>query len=154
MFFPGKGRVSDLVPWCTFTDPELAHAGLTEAEARETYGDSVRVRRLDLAHSDRARSDGEPEGRIMAVCGPNDRLLGAHILSAHAGEMIHELAFVVSRKGRLNDLSKLIHVYPTLSTSIGQLAAESSFDNAKRFRWLTSWFRSGETGASPSTPGN
>lgn len=137
MFFPGKGIVSDLVPWCTFTDPELAHAGMTEAEARKVHGDMVRVRRIDLAHSDRARSDGDSEGRILAVCGPNDRLLGAHILSPHAGEMIHELAYMVSRKGRLSELSKLVHVYPTLSTSIGQLAAESSFDNAKRLRWLT-----------------
>jgi len=150
MFFPGKGAVSELVPWCTFTDPELAHAGLTEAEARKVHGDKVRVRRLDLSHSDRARSDGDSVGRFMAVCGANDRLLGAHILAPHAGEMIHELAYVVSRKGRLSELSKLIHVYPTLSTSIGQLAAESSFDTAKRLRWLTVLSRLGGTGTSPS----
>ncbi|HSH59717.1 MAG TPA: FAD-dependent oxidoreductase [Acidimicrobiales bacterium] len=154
MFFPGKGTVSDLVPWCTFTDPELAHAGLTEAEARKIHGDKVRVRRLDLAHSDRARSEGDSVGRFMAVCGPNNRLLGAHILGPHAGEMIHELAFIVSRKGRLSELSKLIHVYPTLSTSIGQLAAESSFDNAQRFRWLTTLSRLGETVTSRSTRAN
>jgi len=152
MFFPGKGTVSELVPWCTFTDPELAHAGLTEAEARKVHGDKVRVRRLDLSHSDRARSDGDDVGRFMVVCGPRDRLLGAHILGPHAGDMIHELAYIVSRKGRLSELSKLIHVYPTLSTSIGQLAAESSFDTAKRFRWLTKLSRLGETGTSPSTP--
>ena len=137
MFFPGKGTVSGLVPWCTFTDPELAHAGLTEAEARKAHGEGVRVRRLDLAHSDRARADGDSEGRVMAVCGPNDRLLGAHILAPNAGEMIHELAAVLSRRGRLSELSKLIHVYPTLSTSIGQLAAEATFDSARRLRWLT-----------------
>ncbi len=151
MFFPGKGVVSELVPWCTFTDPELAHVGLTQTEARKIHGDRIRVRRLDLAHSDRARADGESLGRFMAVCGPGDRLLGAHILAPHAGEMIHELAYVVSRKGRLSELSKLIHVYPTLSTSIGQLAAESSFDNAQRFRWLTTLSRLGGTGAFPSS---
>jgi len=151
MFFPGKGTVSGLVPWCTFTDPELAHAGLTEAEARKVHGDKVRVRRIDLSHSDRARSDGDATGRFVAVCGPNDRLLGAHILAPHAGEMIHELAYIVARKGRLSELSKLIHVYPTLSTSIGQMAAESSFDNAQRFRWLTKLSRFGGTGTSPTT---
>ncbi len=145
MFFPGKGTVSDVVPWCTFTEPELAHAGLTEAEARSIHGDKVRVRRLDLAHSDRARSDGDSVGRFMAVCGPGDRLLGAHILGPHAGEMIHELAYVVSSRGRLSELSKLVHVYPTLSTSIGQLASESSFDNARRFGWLARLSRLGET---------
>ena len=141
MFLPGKGVVSRLVPWCTFTDPELAHAGATEAEARQSYGhDKVVARRIDLSHSDRARTDGDPAGRVIAVCGPKDRLLGAHILAPNAGDMIHELAYVVSRKGRLKDLSKLVHVYPTLSTSIGQLAAESSFDSAKRLRWLTKLF--------------
>ncbi len=141
MFFPGKGVVSELVPWCTFTDPELAHAGSTEAEAGQAYGhERVVARRIDLSHSDRARADGHPDGRIIAVCGPNDRLLGAHILAPNAGEMIHELAYLVSGKGRLNQLSKLVHVYPTLSTSIGQLAAQSSFDNAKRLRWLVKLF--------------
>ncbi|MDQ3679082.1 MAG: FAD-dependent oxidoreductase [Actinomycetota bacterium] len=153
MFFPGKGVVSELVPWCTFTDPELAHAGLTEAQALKRHGGRVRVRRLDLAHSDRARTDGDSQGRIMAVCGPNDRLLGAHILAPNAGDMIHELACVISRKGRLSELSKLIHVYPTLSTSIGQLAAESSFDNARRLRRLTKLFRLGRTSITPSATG-
>ncbi len=137
MFFPGKGVVSDLVPWCTFTDPELAHVGRTEAEARQVYGqDEVVTRRVDLSHSDRARADGDSSGRIIAVCGRNHRLLGAHILAPKAGEMIHELAYIVSRKGRLNELSKLVHVYPTLSTSIAQLAAEATFEDAKRLRWL------------------
>jgi pyruvate/2-oxoglutarate dehydrogenase complex dihydrolipoamide dehydrogenase (E3) component len=136
MFFPGKGRVSDLVPWCTFTDPELAHAGMTEAEARQAHGDDVRVWRLDLAHSDRARADGDSEGRIMAVCGPKGRLLGAHVLAAHAGDMIHELALVIKNGGRLTDLSSLIHVYPTLSTSVGQLAAEATYQQALRLRWV------------------
>jgi pyruvate/2-oxoglutarate dehydrogenase complex dihydrolipoamide dehydrogenase (E3) component len=137
MFFPGRGTVSDLVPWCTFTDPELAHAGLTEAEARQVHGDAVKVRRIDLSHSDRARADGDAAGRIVAVCGPKGRLLGAHILAPNAGEMIHELALVIKNGGRLSDLSSLIHVYPTLSTSVGQLAAEATFESALRYRWLT-----------------
>ena len=137
MFFPGKGTVSDLVPWCTFTDPELAHAGMTEAEARQAHGDDVRVWRVDLAHSDRARADGDSEGRIVAVCGPKGRLVGAHVLAAHAGDMIHELALVIKNGGRLTDLSSLIHVYPTLSTSVGQLASEATFEQARRLRWLT-----------------
>lgn len=137
MFFPGRGRVSDLVPWCTFTDPELAHAGLTEAEARERHGDRVRVWSLDLSHSDRARADGEAEGRLIAVCGPKGRLLGAHVLAPRAGEMIHEPALLIRTGGKLSDLSRLIHVYPTLSTSLGQLAAEATFASAQRFRWAT-----------------
>ena len=137
MFFPGRGTVSDLVPWCTFTDPELAHVGLTAVEARAAHGDGVRVHRVDLSHSDRARSDGDAEGRILAVCNADGRLLGAHVLSSSAGEIIHELALVVKERGRLTDLSSLIHVYPTISTSVGQLAAEATFESAVRFRWVT-----------------
>lgn len=137
MFFPGRGTVSDLVPWCTFTDPELAHAGLTEAEARTEYGSDVEVRRIDLSHSDRARAEGDADGRIVAVCGPRGRLVGASVLAAAAGEMIHELALLIKDERRLTDLSSLIHVYPTLSTSIGQLAAEATFASALRYRWVT-----------------
>ncbi|HEX2699521.1 MAG TPA: FAD-dependent oxidoreductase [Acidimicrobiales bacterium] len=136
MFFPGRGTVSDLVPWCTFTDPELAHAGLTESQARALHGDAVEVHRVDLAHSDRARADGDCTGRIVAVCGAKGRLLGASILAAGAGDMIHELALVIKDERRLADLSSLIHVYPTLSTSIGQVAAEATFVSALRFAWF------------------
>ncbi|HEX6312853.1 MAG TPA: FAD-dependent oxidoreductase, partial [Acidimicrobiia bacterium] len=64
MFFPGKGKVTASVPWCTFTDPELAHAGLTTAEARERYRDDVEVWHQELAHNDRARAEGTPEGAV------------------------------------------------------------------------------------------
>ncbi|HET7488620.1 MAG TPA: FAD-dependent oxidoreductase [Acidimicrobiales bacterium] len=137
MFFPGRGTVSDLVPWCTFTDPELAHAGLTEAEARAAHPGEVTVHRIDLSHSDRARADGDAEGRIVAVCGKRDRLLGASILAPGAGELIHELALVIKQGGRLTDLSSLIHVYPTLSTSVSQVAAEATFASALRLKWVT-----------------
>lgn len=136
MFFPGRGRVSPLIPWCTFTDPELAHAGLTAAEARAAHGDGVTVRRIDLAHSDRARADGDDTGRAIAVCDRRGRLLGAHVLAPNAGELIHELALLVKDGRRLTDLSSLVHVYPTLATSVGQLAAEATFESAGRLRWL------------------
>lgn len=136
MFFPGRGTVSGLVPWCTFSDPELAHAGLTEREARKLHGGEVEVHRMDLSHSDRARAEGDAEGRIVVVCGPKGRLLGASILAASAGEMIHELALLIKDERRLTDLSSLIHVYPTLSTSIGQVAAEATFASALRYAWI------------------
>jgi pyruvate/2-oxoglutarate dehydrogenase complex dihydrolipoamide dehydrogenase (E3) component len=135
MFFPGKGTVTDFVPWCTFTDPELAHAGLTVAEATDKWGDDVKVWRMDLAHSDRARADGATDGAILIVT-HNKVVVGAHILAPSAGEMIHELALAISRGLSFGDVASLIHVYPTLSTSIGQLAAEAAFEGAKRLRWL------------------
>jgi len=134
-FYPGKGKVTDFVPWCTFTDPELAHAGLTVAEAEKKHGDDVEVWRLELSHSDRARADGASEGCIVVVTAKG-KLVGAHILAPSAGEMIHELAMGINQGMKLAELASLIHVYPTLSTSIGQLAAESAFEGAKRLRWL------------------
>jgi pyruvate/2-oxoglutarate dehydrogenase complex dihydrolipoamide dehydrogenase (E3) component len=134
-FYPGKGKVTDFVPWCTFTDPELAHAGLTVAEAEKKHGDDVDVWRMELAHSDRARADGAAEGCIVVVTAKG-KVVGAHILAPSAGEMIHELAVAIHEGMKLSELASLIHVYPTLSTGIGQLAGEAAFEGAKRLRWL------------------
>jgi pyruvate/2-oxoglutarate dehydrogenase complex dihydrolipoamide dehydrogenase (E3) component len=134
-FYPGKGKVTDFVPWCTFTDPELAHAGLTVAEAEKKHGDDIEVYRLDLSHSDRARADNATEGAIVVVTAKG-KVVGAHILAPAAGEMIHELALAINEGLKLAEVASLIHVYPTLSTGIGQLAGEAAFEGAKRFRWL------------------
>src|SRR5215211_2187772 len=135
MFFPGRGRFEALVPWATFTDPELAHAGLTVAEARARHGDDVELWRMELAHSDRARADGSEAGVILVVC-VKRKIVGAHILAAAAGELIQELALAIERGLRFSDLASLIHVYPTLSTSIAQLAGEAAFEGAQRYKWL------------------
>jgi pyruvate/2-oxoglutarate dehydrogenase complex dihydrolipoamide dehydrogenase (E3) component len=135
-FFPGAGTVDELVPWCTFTDPELAHAGLTSAEARELHGeDDVEVHRLDLTHNDRARTEGHDEGAVMLVT-HKGRLIGAHVLAPAAGEVIQELALAIRQEMKLKDLASLIHVYPTIATAVGQLAAEAAYAGAQRYRWL------------------
>ena len=136
MFFPGAGRADATVPWCTFTDPELAHAGLTSAEAIARHGSSkVEVWRHELAHSDRARTDATTEGAIVVVTA-KDRVVGAHICAPHAGELIGELALAIVNGQRLRDVAKLVHVYPTLSTGIGQLATTAAYRSARRYRWL------------------
>ncbi len=135
MFFPGKGKVVAAVPWCTFTDPELAHTGLTEAEARAKHGDNIQVWQIDLEHNDRARADGASEGRIMIITDKN-KIVGAHILAPAAGEMIHEFALAIEEGVKLSELSQFMHVYPTYGTSIGQLAGEAAFEKAEKLRWL------------------
>lgn len=136
MFFPGSASGEYLVPWCTFTDPELARAGLTEHEARAQHGaDDVRVWRQDLAHSDRARTDAAAEGELRIVTAKG-RIVGAHVLAPNAGELIGELALAIDRKLRLADLATVIHVYPTIALAIQQLAGEAGYEAAARLSWL------------------
>jgi pyruvate/2-oxoglutarate dehydrogenase complex dihydrolipoamide dehydrogenase (E3) component len=135
MFFPGKGNVDDFIPWCTFTDPELAHAGLTIAEAEAAFGDDMDVWRIDLTHNDRARTDSATEGAVVVVT-TKGRVVGAHILAPAAGEMIHELALAIRHDMKISDVANLVHVYPTYATAIGQVAAESAFERAQKLRWL------------------
>ncbi|MFW2333204.1 dihydrolipoyl dehydrogenase family protein [Ilumatobacter sp.] len=136
MFFPGRGAPAQLTPWCTFTDPELAHVGLTAAEARERHGRSaVTVHRHELAQNDRARADGTTDGMILVVTA-RDKIVGAHALAPTAGEFIHELALAIHFGAKLNELSDLVHIYPTLATGIGRIAADRSFETAEKYRSL------------------
>lgn len=135
MFFPGRGTVSDLVPWCTFTDPELAHAGLTASEAQERHGPDVAVHRMALARSDRARAEGHTEGEVLVVTAKG-RVVGAHVLAPSAGEVIHELALAIRHDLSLSDIAALVHVYPTYATTVNQLAAEAAYEGARRYHGL------------------
>ena len=135
MFFPGRSTMSELVPWCTFTDPELAHVGLTSGEAEARFGDDVDVWRIELDHNDRARIDGTDTGALVMVTA-KDRIVGAHLLAPSAGEVIHELALAVEHGMKLGDLASLVHVYPTIASTIGRLASEFDHEKAQRYRWL------------------
>jgi pyruvate/2-oxoglutarate dehydrogenase complex dihydrolipoamide dehydrogenase (E3) component len=136
MFLPGSSGGAFLVPWCTFTDPELAHAGLTEAQARAEHGaDAVRVWRQDLAHSDRARADSAADGEIRIVTAKG-RIVGAHALAPSAGELIGELALAIDRKLKITELASLVHVYPTIAIAIQQVAGEAAYASAEKYSWL------------------
>lgn len=136
MFFPGAGRPSALVPWCTFTDPELASVGLTAGAAAAQHGAGVtRTWTRELRDSDRARADGATDGAIVLVTA-KEKLVGAHVLAPAAGEMIQELALAIDQGLKLRDLASLVHVYPTVATGIQQLAGEAGYERAKRFGWL------------------
>ena len=112
--FVGRARMSRLViPWCTYTDPEVAHVGLTSREARER---SVKIEtfRQELAEVDRAVLDGETEGfALIHVRKGTDQIVGATVVAAHAGEMIGEVVLTMSRRLGLSTLSQTIHCYPT-----------------------------------------
>jgi pyruvate/2-oxoglutarate dehydrogenase complex dihydrolipoamide dehydrogenase (E3) component len=136
MFLPASSGAEYLVPWCTFTDPELAHAGLTEAQARAEHGDdNVRVWRQDLSHSDRARADSAAGGEIRIVTAKG-RIVGAHALAPSAGELIGELALAIDQELKITELASLVHVYPTISLAIQQIAGEAAYASAQRYSWL------------------
>jgi pyruvate/2-oxoglutarate dehydrogenase complex dihydrolipoamide dehydrogenase (E3) component len=134
MFFPGSASAPELVPWTTFTDPELAHVGITSAEAAEHMpADEFRVYHWELGHSDRARAEGAVEGKIIVVTDSKFKILGAHILAPSAGEMISQFTLAMSKGPRLTpDMGNLVQVYPTFSTSISQLAAEATYGQLQR----------------------
>jgi pyruvate/2-oxoglutarate dehydrogenase complex dihydrolipoamide dehydrogenase (E3) component len=122
LFF-GRKRVSDLViPWTTYTDPEVAHVGITEKEAANR-GDEVITFTKELADTDRAILDGETEGYVRLYMNQKDgRLLGATIVGSHAGESIGEAVLAIKQKLKVGDLSGVIHPYPTQAEAIKRAA--------------------------------
>lgn len=112
--FLGRARVSALtVPWCTYTDPEVAHVGLYENEASD-QGILIETFLQEFGSVDRAVIDGEPEGFIkIHVRAGTDRILGGTVVARHAGEMISELTLAMVGGLGLNDLAQTIHPYPT-----------------------------------------
>ena len=115
-------RPSKVVPWCTYTDPELARVGLSEDEAKQ-QGVAHKVYRFAFDEIDRARAEGETEGFAKLVTDPKGVILGAAIVGPHAGELIAECVLALSKGMKAGDLSATIHAYPTLA-SINRRAAD------------------------------
>jgi pyruvate/2-oxoglutarate dehydrogenase complex dihydrolipoamide dehydrogenase (E3) component len=113
LFFGRASTAKLAVPWCTYTSPEVAQVGLTEAEAiaRGIAVDSVEV---GLDHVDRAVLDGTEEGFCKVVLARGgDRILGATLVSPHAGESISEIAVAMTNRLGLGAIGRTIHPYPT-----------------------------------------
>jgi pyruvate/2-oxoglutarate dehydrogenase complex dihydrolipoamide dehydrogenase (E3) component len=110
-----------VVPWTTFTDPEVARVGLTEAEARAAHGD-VRVYRYSFGDLDRAIIDAEGRGFAKIVCTAKGAVLGAHVIGPQAGEVIQEVVLVMKARLKIGTLSQTIHTYPTLAEVLRRAA--------------------------------
>ncbi len=134
LFF-GRARMSRLViPWCTFTDPEVAHVGLTTAEARR-QNMAIQTFRVPLASIDRARLDGDTGGFVLIhVRQGSDRIVGATVVAAHAGEMIGEVVLAVGQRLGLAALSGTIHPYPTVAAAIQR--AGDAYQKTRLTPWL------------------
>ncbi len=142
--FPGRRRLSTLtMPWCTYTDPEVAHVGLSAQQA-ETQGVRVTTYTQPWQTVDRALTDGEDEGfvRIHTRHG-TDEILGATIVARHAGEMISEVTLAMVAKLGLSTLSGVIHPYPTQSDAIRRTAFQYSVGRVTPLvkQLLGLWFR-------------
>jgi pyruvate/2-oxoglutarate dehydrogenase complex dihydrolipoamide dehydrogenase (E3) component len=113
LFF-GRRRASALtIPWCTYTDPEVAHVGLGPKEA-DARGISIETFTIPIAQTDRARLDGETEGflKIHTRKG-RDSIVGATLVARHAGEMISEITLAMAAGAGLKTLAATVHPYPT-----------------------------------------
>ncbi|TAK33306.1 MAG: hypothetical protein EPO40_00525 [Myxococcaceae bacterium] len=122
---PGNARgIATVLPAVTFLDPEVARVGASEAEARATHGEGIRVHHWQMSSTDRAQCDGDLDGFVKVVCAVDRTILGATIVAARAGEMIGEFALAVQRRLTLADLAATIHAYPTWSMAVQQLASE------------------------------
>ena len=121
--FLGRQRVSRLtIPWCTYTDPEIAHVGLYEADARQR-GIEVDTFTQELSEVDRAVLDGETDGFVKVhVRRGSDRIVGATIVASHAGEMISELTTAIAAGVGLGKIGDVIHPYPTQADAIRRAA--------------------------------
>jgi pyruvate/2-oxoglutarate dehydrogenase complex dihydrolipoamide dehydrogenase (E3) component len=121
--FMGRQRTSALtIPWCTYTDPEIAHVGMYERDAL-AKGIKVTTLTVLLSEVDRAALDGETEGfaRVHMKKG-TDRILGATIVARHAGEMINEFSLAITSGLGLGAIAKTIHPYPTQAEVVKKLA--------------------------------
>ncbi len=117
--FAGRRRASRIVvPWCTYTDPEIAHVGMYEREA-EQRGIEVRTFVVPMADVDRAIADGEAEGFVKVhVRKGTDEILGATVVARHAGEMLSEITTAMVGGVGLGKIASVIHPYPTQAEAI------------------------------------
>lgn len=121
---PSKAKTAH-IPWATYTDPELAHVGLSEAEAEERYGTGLKVLRWSFAENDRAIAERKTEGmvKVMVVKG---RPVGASIVGAQAGELIGFWALAIANGLKMSAIAGTVLPYPTLS-EVNKRAAGAYF---------------------------
>jgi len=101
------------LPWVTYTDPEIAHVGLTEARAREKYGDAVRALTWSFTENDRARAERATEGLVKVVVGARGKILGASIAGRHAGELLQPWVLAIGQGLKIGAMANMIAPYPT-----------------------------------------
>jgi pyruvate/2-oxoglutarate dehydrogenase complex dihydrolipoamide dehydrogenase (E3) component len=105
---------NSIIPWVTYTDPELAHVGMTEESAKQRHH-NIRVMRWPYAENDRAQAEHATHGFIKVVTTKRGRILGATIAGKHAGELIQLWVMAMSKKMKIGAITSIVFAYPTLS---------------------------------------
>jgi pyruvate/2-oxoglutarate dehydrogenase complex dihydrolipoamide dehydrogenase (E3) component len=118
---PVKNR-TDIIPWVTYTDPELAHVGLTDVQARAEFGESVRVLRWHFDENDRAVAEGKNHGLVKLVTTKKGRIIGCSIVGPNAGDLIAMWTLAVTQKMKVSAIANMVFPYPTFGEA-GKRAA-------------------------------
>ncbi len=142
-FLPTKQKWTDLViPWCTYTRPEIAHVGMGEEEAKEK-GILYDVYQKPFSDVDRAMADEETDGFVKIITEKgSDKILGSIIVANHAGDMINEITLAMKNKIGLGSIASVIHPYPTKAEAIrqcGDLYTKTKLTPAKKNILTTIW---------------
>ncbi len=135
VLFRMRAKVGAAIPRVTFTDPELAQIGLTEAEARTRYRRRIRILRWPYADNDRAQAEHVTHGFIKVITRPDGRILGCTIVGAEAGELIQLWVMALAKDMRIGDLTGLVLPYPTLS-ELSKRVAYTFYQPTLTKRWL------------------
>ena len=124
MLFKLPTKISDkAIPWVTYTDPELAHVGMSAEEALSAYGaDNIKILNWSLADNDRARAERKTEGVIKVTTTKKGKILGASILAPHAGEMINSWSLALSSGLKISAMASYIAPYPTYGEASKRIA--------------------------------
>lgn len=129
---------TSIIPWCTYTDPEVANVGLGEKQALARYGDKARILRWSFSENDRAHAERRTDGLIKLITLKNGRILGCAIVGPGAGEMISLFAYAIANKQKVGSFLKFVAPYPTLAEIAKRVAVEHYRDSLKS-PWIGRW---------------
>lgn len=138
--FPFKKKTDfRVVPWATFTEPEVGRVGLTEKEASEKFGNIVSTYKVSFTENDRAQTESETKGFAKIVT-KNGRIIGATVVGEHAGELIHEFVWAIRENLKITELNKIVRVYPTLAKITQAVSTAATLETLKS-PFVQKWFK-------------
>ena len=138
--FPFKKKTDfRVVPWATFTEPEIGRVGMTEAEAKKKFGGDFKIYKVNFTENDRAQTSGATAGFAKIATNKN-RIVGATLVGEHAGELIHEFVWAMKENLKVSDLNKIIRVYPTLAKITQAIGTEATLETLKS-PFAQKWFK-------------